>query len=1163
MFGESAEESAEKAAQAAQEATQAYVDAKNEIEQNLQSLTTSSDVDVYTTLEEEFAHLTQGVNYLGENISLTAEQYERYRSICEDIIGISPLLARGHNSATEAIGNNADALREVIELEKERQRQNALNYITGDNWDNVVEDSLNQYEKAVEKRNELMVRKGAPQGYKNSDGRQMYWRSGDMFKAFLGYDNGLGAVNLSSTDAQVKDKTQKAIATFKDTLTSLGYTADQIDGIIKEYTYTKSGTKDSYFSYSTWISDNIDFLQDNVHILEGEFAEAVSKYEVALQGVESAQRAMVDTLTEVPMSMKQYGELSDSGQSFIDNWIQSSGMFEIDDKTTADTVLKWKQSIKTMVANLADDTYTYSLGDGTVISAQDIIDSIYSMDPSSVDWSSYQEQMNTLIEYLWTAIGAENNTLGFKDKNALALTFGFDINLQKDNESKMLKRYAEIRSVTGEDAKKYFDSLDAMQVQRLLKLDWNVITNEDELQKALYGDASFNISDYTSSISALQDNISTYQEALENLESGDFTMSDFIELIEKFPDLADGVDVSSKSFNGLSKNLRKAIKASPDNLIDDLEDLREQLVLAGKSTTSIDQLIESIKNLPAEAVKSLTDEYITLADSINEAKKAQTELQEAMNENPNEGFETRGDAMEQMKELMKEGKIGSESELWSIAKAFGFTYDSANTINENADALAEFIAIRQKWYAQDDDGNYTFEGTESFLNAVEKVVQSGGELGKKLQDLGVKWNYDDKTGVLDFDFNNANWDEVVKILGESKELAGLTSEEFYDLLMQVGQFFDIKWQDADDLVWYLQQINKGAESAADNFDASQNAVKSFLNSSDVSTDWINKAIEDLNNDGVIDITVTDDFKRLPEDVQKVLEEYYKLNRNFKEDPFSIKWQLDKDSGSELSKDSIESLSKLTTVLQDNESGTVFIDYTQLEEAAKKAGYTEEAIAAIIEKIKEYNNICGITSSKEDPLGLLGLQADAETTKDYLEVLQFKFQEIKSGDNTISYLVDVQSVVDALWAQGWNATDIQNYLIQLQNSGKFNFNIDGTTIDVNTDDAKGKIGALIAQKETMSEGETTEYNIVGEGESTLDRIISKWEQINDKEFKTNYSVYETKYKSTKKYNPDTGKYEYTASANGTAHVNGTAYKNGSWGAPKTETALMGELGPELV
>ena len=37
----------------------------------------------------------------------------------------------------------------------------------------------------------------------------------------------------------------------------------------------------------------------------------------------------------------------------------------------------------------------------------------------------------------------------------------------------------------------------------------------------------------------------------------------------------------------------------------------------------------------------------------------------------------------------------------------------------------------------------------------------------------------------------------------------------------------------------------------------------------------------------------------------------------------------------------------------------------------------------------------------------------------------------------------------------------------------------------------------------------------------------------------------------------------SSADGTAHSNGTAYAGGSWGAKKTETALVGELGPEIL
>lgn len=62
---------------------------------------------------------------------------------------------------------------------------------------------------------------------------------------------------------------------------------------------------------------------------------------------------------------------------------------------------------------------------------------------------------------------------------------------------------------------------------------------------------------------------------------------------------------------------------------------------------------------------------------------------------------------------------------------------------------------------------------------------------------------------------------------------------------------------------------------------------------------------------------------------------------------------------------------------------------------------------------------------------------------------------------------------------------------------------------------------------------------------LDKIKGKEIKI-----KTNYSTSGT---------PNNG----GTRVNGTAHVDGTAFKTGSWGALRTETALVGELGPELV
>lgn len=699
---------------------------------------------------------------------------------------------------------------------------------------------------------------------------------------------------------------------------------------------------------------------------------------------------------------------------------------------------------------------------------------------------------------------------------------------------------------------------DQFKVPEGTLLTWNELQAKiKEVRIAMTQDfTTSNYADYAENISAISSSITTYQEALEKLESGNFTITDFMELISEYPELAKGVDVASKKFNGLSKNLRKAIRSSPDALVDDLKELKAQLIEAGKSTEDIDRLIDSIENMPEDAVASLVDEYITLTDQIEDATIAQNKLKEAMSENPNEGYETRGDAIEQMKDLMEKGQIGSESELWSIAEAFGFTYDSAKTIQENADALYEFITAREKWYAKDEDGEYTYDGTKSFASTVGGVVNSDTEIGEKLRSLGMVWDFDGKQ--LNFDFDNANWEEIISLLGQTDELAGLTSEEFYDLLMQMGQFFDINWQDGDDLIWFMNQLSTGAESVSENFDSTKKAVQSFLKSNEISTDWLDKDVSDLDQNGVIDVTETDEFKKLPEDIQNVLTKYYELKHAFEEDPLGINWQLDKNDGQELNQDSIESISQITSVMQDNENGTVFIDYTHLEEAAKEAGYTEEAIDAMIKKIKEYNNVCGVETSDTDPLGLVGIKDDAKKTEQYLTALQIKFETIQNEDHTVSYKVETESVIDALVAQGWTTEKIQAYLTTLEDSGSYTFTINGAEIQLSSDDAQKTIQSLIEEKKSLSNGETTQYTVTGTGEKTVDAIQSMWDNIT-KNKTTNYTINRhTNYSSS---GVNSFRYEQDR-VNGTAHVNGTAYKSGSWGASETTTALTGELGPEL-
>ena len=248
----------------------------------------------------------------------------------------------------------------------------------------------------------------------------------------------------------------------------------------------------------------------------------------------------------------------------------------------------------------------------------------------------------------------------------------------------------------------------------------------------------------------------------------------------------------------------------------------------------IDKLIDAVESMPDDALKDTLGKYGELIDVINAAKAAQNALNEAMGKNPNEGYETRGSAIDQMKTLMEQGMIGSESELWDIAKAYGFTYESAKTITENADALHKFITARQGWYKTDKDGNYTYEGTENVINSIEKATKSDkfktamkeafGE-GVNIEDL-FQWDYEN--GELSFDFDNENLDGIIQALAKTDELAGLTSEEFTDLLTQIGMFFNVNWQDTSDVSNSIKKIADESGTADEKIQKMSDTVEAYV-----------------------------------------------------------------------------------------------------------------------------------------------------------------------------------------------------------------------------------------------------------------------------------------------------------------------------------------------
>ena len=95
---------------AADEIISAYAEAEKTAESNKKTL---------TGLRAEFNELSKGVNDNGENVSLTASEYDRYLSIVDQLIEISPGIVQGYDSERGAIVNYKDALEEAIAYQED------------------------------------------------------------------------------------------------------------------------------------------------------------------------------------------------------------------------------------------------------------------------------------------------------------------------------------------------------------------------------------------------------------------------------------------------------------------------------------------------------------------------------------------------------------------------------------------------------------------------------------------------------------------------------------------------------------------------------------------------------------------------------------------------------------------------------------------------------------------------------------------------------------------------------------------------------------------------------------------------------------------------------------------------------------------------------------
>ena len=1066
--------SAEEIKQEANEISQAYSDAVSEINNNLESLGITFDTESISTLENEFATLAAGVDRYGNNISLTSDEYERYREICEQIVGINPSIAKGYDTATEAIGNNAGVLSQLIELQKTQMRLAAEEYISDENLEILSKDAVNDFKDATKE-------------------------VGNVSENLRG--------KLNSFFGDIAGNQNENIMRY--VLGNLGYDASEIQREINSFWLYDVNDYDIsafWLKYTDDVQNNIDkFGAKYSQGLSRIFDNAESEFAAAEAKLEKAQSGLIDTLLVAPVSSKDYDKLTSEGKNFLVDWIKNSEMFKVDGEVDDEDVQKMRDTVLDMMDILVSDAKNIEYK-GEKFTAQEILGQIYDLD-SSVDFGDYKEKLKALLEAFWNSLSdAQKEDYGFKDFEDFQISLGFDFVADEEAESKMIKGYARAKKISEDEARKYFDSLPTIVVQRLLQVDWNLVdeNNVDQTIANAKGDPFNTISSKTYSV--LSESVEGYNDILNQTheivanntgvtQEYKDSLSDLgisqEELNECFDDQNPLVVKNANALNKLvksaSKNVATNVKLAKSQASLDYYNLIKKLNSTLNSTNSLDSATRNAIQSTLEqvdAVKQAIYQYQLLEDSLLGAHNAFDEFNQAQEI---DALNTYGDSYVEMVQtlydgLYKTGQVGT-AQFQAAAMAL-IPDDYRDSMKEMVDYFNKNVAPTLQ--LKDDEFSFDYRSIKNFVKE------------------GLK------SGIFTGDFETFDLVEGMN-LEKAAELMGMTEAQAYAMFAELDKY---------------------------NTDSAEN---SFLSQLD---DSLEGRITNITND------------------------IEKLNRQ--------KLELLEDGGYEANKEAIDEINQKLS------QSSAELNKLGKEAYATWQEYTKnDAALAALDLIEDKQR--KLTREEANTLGIEWDDKKELTVQEAYDRLLAKQLELEEPS-----ILTAQLAIDNIDSQ------IAELEAKLKNPKKLKIEAErsGRTVEDIKAGIQAEIHKLEEDKVTIST--TFGIELSEEDQKKLEDELNKIEEfkIGDKKFKvilsgasevmrqlesvralagnvtqTVTTVYKTVQSNDKQYSgwtPSGGSSggRYTM-ADGTAHVNGTAYKGGSWGAPKTETALVGELGPEML
>lgn len=456
-------------------------------------------------IKDDYATLSKGVDELGNNVSLTTDEYKKYQDICNQIADIYPSLIAGHTSEGNAILTLKGNVEALTKAYKDEQKAAAASVISGSDKENtnVVKNYKNE----------------SKTGIKNA------FKSAFTFNSDKSMVNGLSttqkisylkrATTLSTNDLKNKSGSIGSDNVFRSLLKTYGLDTDSTD---QEVTTIIQNMKADLATYQAEVDEAMKGIKTK--------ANAYFVYNSDYDNLNDEQINQISSLIDNALTeavADTFNKDSDINSKFVQKIIDGiennkegisnayKSLLAIDPNNMGD-VSKDKQAIDNYIKKIADYIGTdaeslkkglgYDVADDISQQYNNIIEEAKKKEPD-FDWDSWfkEHSVNTQEEIdNWKEIASSANSAA----------------KARENYAKQVNTFKET---------KLFDMGSDNAPSTLSKLNSQL----DEIQSA-YSTLSSAVSEYNSngniSIDTMQSVIALGDNWLDyiNMESGAFTL---------------------------------------------------------------------------------------------------------------------------------------------------------------------------------------------------------------------------------------------------------------------------------------------------------------------------------------------------------------------------------------------------------------------------------------------------------------------------------------------------------------------------------------------------------------------------------------------------------------------------------------------------------------